>query len=361
MGGSAFSNLGISRIPADSLPLLQEHIESLLTPYYYGMIKSPPPAPGKLDHGDLDLLVLPLDFGNAPSKETLKAALSAIATVTTKGSPTISFAVPFPRHLAPAPGALFQLDIHVCASPHDLEWVLFQYSYGDFWNIVGAMARRVGLKIDNTGMHLRLGEGETLLLTAEPVAVLEFLGFEQEVFSKGEWESLEDMFAFIRECRFFTPEAFAKENESQKDRQRATKRHGWIKWKESLETIPPSTQGKIVEAEEVRVEALERFGKKREYEKTMQERANRARLKLMWKGVMAGLPLETDREKGLTLRRLRTLWESVDGRDLETLPTFAETHWKAEWEKAMEREAQTALMPKKVKRKGGVEVASAGG
>jgi hypothetical protein len=341
MGGSAFPNLEISRIPSETFPGLLSHITTLLSPYYD--IRTPPPAPGKTSHGDLDLLVRPL----APPPE-LKRVLSAIASTKTSNSPTTSFAVPFPFSLSPSPGALFQLDIHVCESPHDLEWTLFQHSYGDFWNIVGAMARRVGLKIDNKGLHMRLGEGEALLLTRQPGEVLEFFGFEE----LGSWETLEDMFTFIRGCRFFAIEAFESENESKKDRHRGMKREGWIMWKESLEGLP-TVERKGLEKEEVRMEALERFGKTTEYEEWMKVRERRARDKEMWREVMVGLPLETAREKGLTMRGLKNLWESQDGWDAKMLPEFIETHWKAEWKKAMEQEAQAALMPG-TKKKGNV-------
>jgi hypothetical protein len=85
----------------------------------------------------------------------------------------------------------------------------------------------------------------------------------------------------------------------------------------------------------------------------MKVRERRARDKEMWREVMVGLPLETAMEKGLTMRRLKNLWESQDGWDAKTLPEFIETHWKAEWKKAMEQEAQAALMPW-TKKKGNV-------
>jgi hypothetical protein len=334
MGGSAFPNLNISRIASSTLPGLLSHITTLLSPYY--KIHSPPSAPGKTSHGDLDLLLLPVT-----TPPELKPLLSAIASTKTRNSPTTSFAVPFPFALSPDPGALFQLDIHVCHSQQDLEWTLFQHSYGDFWNIVGTMARRVGLKIDDKGLHLRMEEGKTLLLTQKPEEVLEFFGFEE----LGGWGELEDMFKFLRGCRFFAIEAFESENESKKDRQRGKKRDGWIKWKESLERLP-AVEGKALEKDEVRIEALERFGKAAEYEERMSESEKRANDKKMWREIMERLPLETAREKGLTMRGLKNLWESEPGRDAKTLPEFVKTHWNEEWLKALGREMQAAMMPK---------------
>jgi hypothetical protein len=333
MGGSAFPNLEISRIPSETLPELLSHITTLLSPYY--KIRVPPPAPDKRDHGDLDLLVLPL----TPPPD-LKPLLSFIASAKNRNSPTTSFAVPFPFSLSPSPGALFQLDLHECGSEQELQWIRFLRSYGVFWSIVAAMARKVGLRIDDRGLHLRMeGEGRRLCLTQTPSEVLGFF-FGGDGY--GEWDGLEEMFAFLKGCRFFSKEAFEGENESAKDRQRGWKREGWVRWMESLEGLPDG-EGRVVEKEEeVRREALVRFGKLAEYEEMLRERHKRVSEKNMWREVMEGLPLETVREKGLTVRRLRRLWESEAGRDVEAIPEFVETHWKQEWLKAMEQDAQAS-------------------
>jgi hypothetical protein len=41
--------------------------------------------------------------------------------------------------------------VHVCYRPGEFEWMLFKHAYGDFWNILGSIARFSGLFADEEG------------------------------------------------------------------------------------------------------------------------------------------------------------------------------------------------------------------
>ncbi|KAF8541048.1 hypothetical protein BDD12DRAFT_831066 [Trichophaea hybrida] len=196
MGGSAFPNLTISRIPHTIYnTLFHQHLKPLLTPYY--QILRPPPSPGKTSHGDLDLLALPLRGGFNGS---LPTHLSALATTTIKNSPATSYAIPFPPSLGKT--GIFQLDIHICHTKHQLQWTFFHHSYGDFCTIIRRLLVGTGLKLDDEGLHIRQGRG-LLTLSTEPDEVLRFLGLDVDMFHRGDWRGLGEMFVYIKTCRFF--------------------------------------------------------------------------------------------------------------------------------------------------------------
>jgi hypothetical protein len=328
MGGSAFPSLVISRIPNTIYNSLFHHLHPLLTPYYH--IIRPPPSPGKLSHGDLDLLALPI----AAPPTSLTKTLSAVASTRIKNSPTTSFAVPFP----PQHGdGLFQLDIHVCATQRELEWTAFHHSYGDFWSIIRRMLRRAGLKLDDTGLHIRAGQQQQqLTLTREPSEVLRFLGLDGDTFRRGPWKDLAEMFAYIRTCRVFRADAFAVR--SAKDRKLLRQREGVRVWVEEFLPTCGEDAGEAMTAEEDVVGlALEWFGKTEEYAAMMEMARRREREKDGWRAVRERLPLKTEREKDLTVRSLRVRWEMMAAETGE-LEKFAEENWRAEWRRALQNE-----------------------
>ncbi|KAF8245261.1 hypothetical protein K440DRAFT_634764 [Wilcoxina mikolae CBS 423.85] len=333
MGGSAFPNLTISRIPHTIYnTLFHQHLKPLLTPYY--CILRPPPSPGKTTHGDLDLLALPLGGAGGGFSGSLSTHLSALASTTIKNSPTTSYAIPFPPSLGVGAG-IFQLDIHMCVTKHQLQWTFFHHSYGDFCTIIRQLLVGTGLKLDDDGLHIRQGRG-LLTLSTDPDEVLRFLGLDVDTFHRGDWRGLEEMFIYIKTCRFFGRGGGGRV-EGKKDRKLLRQREGVRVWvEEFLPTCQEEDEGGEGE-EDVVALAAEWFGKMEEYKEMVEKAERRGMEEDRWRVVREGLPLKTEREKDLTARLLRARWEMMAETEGE-LEKFVEENWKEEWRRALQNE-----------------------
>ncbi|KAL9125132.1 MAG: hypothetical protein Q9217_005621 [Psora testacea] len=278
MGGNAFqsgpSPLCTPRMPPELYFLLRNQYNGLFRALYK-RVATPIEAPSKFSYGDIDILVSePWTESLAP--ELVAAHLDAKRTLTNHGSPTTSFAVPYPH----CPGSFVQVDVHVC-SPETFEWQLFHQSHGDLWNLLGTTIRPVGLTANNRGLHLRIEDIERLdrqkslvFLTREAEAVVRFLGLNMEKYKKP-FESKEEMYEFVRACRFFDPKTYQRGGLKANDRKRMAKREIYRRFVEEWVpehcniagdgTLLRPTRGEIME------EALDTFEKREEYETPLKD------------------------------------------------------------------------------------------
>ena len=135
----------------------------------------------KVSYGDIDILVsLPKSIST--STESIAKMLGAKRTISIFGSPTTSFALPYPS----VPNQYVQLDVHL-SPPEVFHWQLFHQSHADLWSLLGTTIRSVGLTANNNGLHVRIQKiedfnrkGALLFLTCDSNAVLEFLGLDAD-------------------------------------------------------------------------------------------------------------------------------------------------------------------------------------
>ncbi|KAG8529823.1 uncharacterized protein KY384_005304 [Bacidia gigantensis] len=214
----------------------------------------------------LDILVSG-PFETDISRNTVAAQLGAADTVQASGSPTTSFAVKHPQ----LPETFVQIDVHVC-STDTFEWEFFHQSYGDLWNLLGTMIRPLGLTANDAGMHLRIEEIEMsnkkrsmLLLTKSPTETLKFLDLNEKVYERG-FSRVEQMFDFIRACRFFDVSAYCRHGLKANDRKRLAQREvfrefvdNWVpkNWHSELDAFSAFVPSR----REVTKEALDVFKK----------------------------------------------------------------------------------------------------
>jgi len=170
MGGNAFSE----RLPTAVFPRMSSafynSLKARILPRIenlYHLVAVPPEAPGKLDYGDLDIVVCQpknikegIPLSECVSFAEIEQALGSVHSITLSGDRTSNFAIPIQQdevqHFAVDQEALregkldltqlyIQIDLHFC---EDIEnWksqILFQ-SYGELGMILGMMAKTVGL------------------------------------------------------------------------------------------------------------------------------------------------------------------------------------------------------------------------
>ncbi|KAL8829854.1 MAG: hypothetical protein Q9170_005995, partial [Blastenia crenularia] len=278
----------------------------------YTRAESPPSAPEKPDHGDIDILVTsPLhNF----TRQDLAHALQGIDHL--QIGHISSFAIPLSTTNK---SDLFQLDVHTC-KPELFEWETILTAYGDLWRILGMSANRLGFTINNTGLHLRVAEIEAvhpkdclLNLTSDPREIFEFLALDKARFDAG-FTTLDDLFAWATSSRFFRRRYFEKEITETKGREAerpmyADFRTRWLpEHPEVGVTQGSSSAYRVVLTDE----ALMKFQKGEEYEMMAESHRKRVLKDLMWRKIAKALPME-GKELGTAMKALKSLLRWRDG------------------------------------------------
>ena len=371
MGGSAFPHLNVSRIYGNHVfARLHTLVADLLRPHYAAVARAPP-LPGKTVHGDIDVIVLcdalpdsTATAGSAtatattttttaisPRHELIVQALSALAYERLPHSPVANYALRSPLPLggdtaatAAGEGDIFQLDIHECTNQKELEWMVFQHSYGDFWPLMRLLVRWGGLRLGQTGgLRVDLGGGRRVPLTRDPHTLLDFLGLDRDKYYGGvdSWQGPADMYRFIASSRFFSPHAFVVLNT--RDQKLVRERPGMHAF--VLDFLPSHSRasggGDGVKQGFMLEEALLWFGKKAEHDALVLAAARAAaETNAVWARLRESLPIPSEPDRGITAKRLRARWLAtpVEQRwagEGACPQQFFDQHWREEFDTMM--------------------------
>ncbi|KAK6539667.1 hypothetical protein TWF694_009872 [Orbilia ellipsospora] len=346
MGGSAFAKHGLTmlRLSPRAYTRLKAHHRNLLSTLY-AHVTTPPEAPGKTSHGDIDFLVadpLPSLF-NPDAKQSVRSNVNGAghtgklmdrrtveiikstfgADFTTVPETTTSYAVPLTdedvgdtetnttQHTnGKKEKPYVQIDVHVCPSAENMHWMAFKHSYGDMWSLLGMMARAKGLVADEERLSVRVEEIEgrnrelaKVELTRDVGETLRFFGLDEEVYHRG-FKDLNEVYKYVEGCRFYSRVYFRKKAyRNCRDNKKLGKRDmmkgffGYLglpveaedvgeeneELEDEGESEDEDEEEEVVETEEetglmvkrmrpklrremVLEEALEKFGKRKEYE-----------------------------------------------------------------------------------------------
>lgn len=121
----------------------------------------------------------------------------------------------------------FQIDL-IQSTDELFDVSLDYYSYNDVGNLIGRIAHKMGLKYGHNGLTLPIRKddshlGETIIVSRDTRKILDFLGFDSRRFFLG-FDTLEDIFLFVTQSKYFNPEIFAFENLNHINRTRNRKR-----------------------------------------------------------------------------------------------------------------------------------------
>ncbi|PWI69534.1 hypothetical protein PCL_01181 [Purpureocillium lilacinum] len=238
MGGSAFNSgdrpLHTPRMPKSVYEDVKSRCMAILRQTYI-CVASPIDGPGKTDFGDIDILLAWLKDGRANTREGLHDVGKALGAsrIIVSDACASNLALPWPESLAgePAdgqPDRYIQVDVRICRSLEEMQWMLFKHAHGDIWNILGSTIRPYGLTVDDGALWLRVPEIENtnrsrakVLLTSEPAKVLTFLGLPIDDYWDRPFDSLDAMFEYVAQCRMMhvpPPDpASAKDDVEQQD------------------------------------------------------------------------------------------------------------------------------------------------
>jgi len=122
-----------------------------------------------------------------------------------------------------------QIDV-ILTPPKDWETAITYFSYNDLGNFMGRIANRFGLKYGHFGLafnhtHDGMGMGD-IMISRDIPKIYEFLGFDYDKFLDG-FNELEDVFEYVVNSKYFTPQLFAYENLDHQNRTRNAKRNSY--------------------------------------------------------------------------------------------------------------------------------------
>lgn len=287
MGGQAFKHPGPNgepsietpRLPAEVYKSMKEEITKVLSGFYDRVV-TPREAPGKTDYGDIDFLVgHPLhDF----CIFDLTIALNAQRFLDRGG--LFSLAVPLPA--ASFKTGCGQIDIHPC--PDRLDWLAFMHSYADLLQIIGVANRPCGFTATDRALHVRLQQIEAndwkasmLWLSDDPHQVMRFLSLDVAVYEAG-FDTEEQVFEWLRQCRLFTQAAFDYKRENHNDRRHLARGMFRRFIEDAVPTLGP---GEPIDRDELLRKAITFFGKTNEYQAKLDQIHGEEHEAIVWRSL----------------------------------------------------------------------------
>jgi hypothetical protein len=320
MGGNAFPGLKIPRLSHEQYNTLLANSSKILQ-NFYEVVTSPPEAPSKSDHGDIDLLVC-----NPTHDFKVKELSEALEAVNhTKVGVTTSFALPLAKGQSEedvGEDEYVQVDVHVCPSEY-YEWESLLGGYGDLLQIIGVLNRAAGLTANNVGLHFRIPEIEVynrkqsmMYLTHSVPRFMQFLGLDYDKYLSG-FATDEEIFAWCVAGRFYGPKALEKNNENAADRNRYVKRKMFTRCMNEWLPAHPEvwTNRKIWTREEVQDEAIRFFELEDEYTTMSSAHQKKVAEEKLIEDMRAAVPLpqEAGKRVGEVMKGLKRFVTWQDG------------------------------------------------
>lgn len=302
MGGNALTHLlpaaTFPRLPHHIYVAIKAHLHDRLAPLYE-RVATPREAPEKLDHGDVDFIVV------SPTKsdlthEDVRIALGAGASMQGR---TSNFAVPLSRYTDEVMGntqrggqgeheEYVQVDVHVCDEVPQFERVVFFHGYGDLGMIIGCLARSVGLHLGDHGLKINSQDLAPTTSPAFPLSasfdrILAFFGLSLDRWSAG-LSTREEAFEWVATSRFYSPVRIHERQLRAKRRVDREMYQAFIQWNEVRANRDITHQEQAEPLSDVAEEALVYFEKKEEFSRLVKENQRRVRLKQTWNGNVVG-------------------------------------------------------------------------
>lgn len=222
MGGHALKQTPTRRYNADEYYILAYCVQNTLSHMFEDYrCEIIPSYKNKESFGDCDIL-LQSDFLPSDWVDQIKEEFQCREMV--KNGNVLSF-------------AYRQLQIDIITMPDENFTTAYNYfAYNDLSNLIGRVARKVGLKYGHDGLSYDFQEGtehyKNVILLKDLDSILEALQYDPAEYHKG-FNDLEDIFKFVVSSPFFSKDIFALENRNHAARVRDNKRKTYmefLKW-----------------------------------------------------------------------------------------------------------------------------------
>ncbi len=136
----------------------------------------------------------------------------------------------------------FQIDL-IFVNNIYMETAETYFSYNDLGNFMGRMAVTLGVHYGHYGLKYRVmtekkdGVLGRIIVSSDMRKIFEFLGFDYDRYLKG-YETLEEVFEYVIQSKYFNKDIFAYENLDHQNRTRNRKRESYRKFLEYIEPLP---------------------------------------------------------------------------------------------------------------------------
>jgi hypothetical protein len=177
----------------------------------------------------------------------------------------------------------FQVDL-IPIKPELFDTAFAYMAYGELGNIMGRIARGLGLKYGHKGLWLPVTNNKTnkigeIILTTKPEEIFQFLGYDHQQWKQG-FQTMEALFSFSASSPHFNPKAFQLEKLDCINRKRMQQRPNYLRFLEWLDKkyrdIPPHPKpDKTI----IQNQALLTFGKTGDYNRLIQQDTQQTALK----------------------------------------------------------------------------------
>ena len=237
MGGNALKTVGVERKDLEGYTEVVDVVVACLRRLFRRVEVAPIPFyKEKTSFGDADILI-----GDAFLPSQWKKILHLVFPHSTfvENGDVLSFDV-----------NKFQVDLIVVPS-ESFDFALNYFSFNDLGNLMGRVARKIGLKYGHLGLFAPLKDGTNqfaeVLVTKNTEEAFSVLGYSYSRFLEG-FCSMQDVFAFAMSSPYAVKDIFLLENRNAKARQRDSKRpnyHAFLEWLDSSyipeqEVLPPA-------------------------------------------------------------------------------------------------------------------------
>lgn len=230
MGGKSLHAKGINtmRLPAAQAfavaDIVMPALARIESPYGHPPARLVPAYRTKPDYGDLDIVVSQ-SLVRSLGDDTIRRKLELHTGMTFLGGrpnindPVLSLA-------ALTPFGAFQIDL-INSSDEAHAFAVDYFSWNDTGSLIGRVARQMGLRFGQTGLHLLMMSGTNIFdhvrVTTDFGAALDFLGFNKETHRAG-FDTVEEIYDFVSSGRYFDPSIYSLSRMNNDTRRRARSR-----------------------------------------------------------------------------------------------------------------------------------------
>lgn len=220
------------------------------------------------------------------------------------------------------------------AAAEAFAWALFERSYSDLSQILGVCIRPLGLTLTDAGLYARIPAIESsaypshrsaslLFLTRSPAAALDFLGLDAGAYERG-FADEGELYEWVRAGRCYEREMLLRRRSKANDRRRARLRPMFAGFLESCGVGEGRSgaegEDEVPDGEEEQwawtrsqalEEAVQRFGKRAEYEEKLRVHAAQMRERALWARIGEAVPCAGEK-LNLVVRSLKR-WVVIEG------------------------------------------------
>jgi hypothetical protein len=122
-----------------------------------------------------------------------------------------------------------------------IQSTLDYFAYNDLGNLLGKIARAIGMKYGSKGLIYQHKQGnnviEDIVVTKDITEILTHLGLDPSRYHQG-FDELEDIFKYVASSKWFDKHLYKPENSSQENRVRDAKRKTYLAFLEWMKGLP---------------------------------------------------------------------------------------------------------------------------